>query len=67
MRAEDFLAIVEAGRDEEGDLEPETEMKHSSPIPSVKEAIRKDEGLIVFFPGKSYAHVLYPFPYLKAV
>lgn len=51
VRAEDFLAIIEAGRDEEGDLEPETEMKHSSPVPSVKEAIRKDEGLIVFFPG----------------
>ncbi|KAL2488867.1 RNA ligase [Forsythia ovata] len=51
VRAEDFLAIVERGRDEDVDLEPETEMKHSSPIPSVKEAIRNDEGLIVFFPG----------------
>ncbi|KAL2471116.1 RNA ligase [Abeliophyllum distichum] len=51
VRAEDFLAIVERGRDEEGDLEPETERKHSSPIPSVKEAIWNDEGLIVFFPG----------------
>ncbi|CAI9770837.1 unnamed protein product [Fraxinus pennsylvanica] len=51
VRAEDFLAIIEVRRDEEGDLEPETEMKHSSPVPSVKEAIRKDEGLVVFFPG----------------
>ncbi|KAL3850759.1 hypothetical protein ACJIZ3_012641 [Penstemon smallii] len=51
VRVEDFLAIVEAGRDEEGDLEPERETTPSKPTSMVKEAIRKDEGLIVFFPG----------------
>ncbi|KAK2967190.1 hypothetical protein RJ640_022446, partial [Escallonia rubra] len=49
VRAEDFLAIIEGGRDEEGDLERETP---SSPDPSVKDTVPKTEGLIVFFPGK---------------
>ncbi|KAK2983934.1 hypothetical protein RJ640_012411 [Escallonia rubra] len=47
VRAEDFLAIIEGGRDEEGDLERETP---SSPAPSVKDTVPKTEGLIVFFP-----------------
>ncbi|KAK2989860.1 hypothetical protein RJ640_001529, partial [Escallonia rubra] len=47
VRAEDFLAIIEGGRDEEGDLERETP---SSPDPSVKDTVPKTEGLIVFFP-----------------
>ncbi|KAK4490159.1 hypothetical protein RD792_000816 [Penstemon davidsonii] len=51
VRTEDFLTIVEGGRDEEGDLEPERETTLSNSSPMVKEAIRKDEGLIVFFPG----------------
>ncbi|KAK4492004.1 hypothetical protein RD792_002792 [Penstemon davidsonii] len=51
VRVEDFLAIVEGGRDEEGDLEPERETTPSKPTSMVKEAIMKDEGLIVFFPG----------------
>lgn len=50
VRAEDFLAIV-GGRDEEGDLEREQESAPSSPSPSVKDTVTKDEGLIVFFPG----------------
>ncbi|KAG8387723.1 hypothetical protein BUALT_Bualt02G0051100 [Buddleja alternifolia] len=51
VRAEDFLAIIDGSRDEEGDLAPEKEVTPSSPAPTVKEAVRKDEGLIVFFPG----------------
>ncbi|KAM7496694.1 hypothetical protein LguiA_021108 [Lonicera macranthoides] len=51
VRAEDFLANVEGDRDEEGVLEIENGVASSSPIPSVKGAIPKTEGLIVFFPG----------------
>ncbi|TQD73247.1 hypothetical protein C1H46_041214 [Malus baccata] len=51
VRAEDFLAIVEGGRDEEGDLEMEQEAVPSSPIASGRDTIPKVEGLIVFFPG----------------
>ncbi|KAL0460237.1 UNVERIFIED_CONTAM: tRNA ligase 1 [Sesamum latifolium] len=50
VRAEDFMAIVDEG-DEEGDLEPRRDAIPSSPTPTVKETIRKDEGLILFFPG----------------
>lgn len=51
VRAEDFMAIIEGGRDEEGDLEPERDIRPSSSTPMVKETIAKDRGLIVFFPG----------------
>ncbi|KAK9279399.1 hypothetical protein L1049_013078 [Liquidambar formosana] len=51
VRAEDFLAIVEGGRDEEGDLEAERDVAPSSPSLSVKDVVPKAEGLIVFFPG----------------
>ena len=51
IRIEDFLAIVEGGRDEEGDLAIERESAAASLSPSVKDTILKDEGLIVFFPG----------------
>ena len=51
VRTEDFLAIVEGGRDEEGDLATECESAAASLSPSVKDTILKDEGLIVFFPG----------------
>lgn len=52
VSSEDFLAIIDGGLDEEGDLEAEKEV--ASPIHghSVKDSIQKDEGLIVFFPGK---------------
>ncbi|KAM1115802.1 hypothetical protein TB2_006308 [Malus domestica] len=51
VRAEDFLAIVEGGRDEEGDLEREQEVAPSSHSASGRDTIPKAEGLIVFFPG----------------
>ncbi|XP_043699681.1 tRNA ligase 1 isoform X2 [Telopea speciosissima] len=51
VRAEDFLAIVEGDRDEEGDLEVERDIAPSSPSPTVKDTVPKAEGLIVFFPG----------------
>ncbi|KAL5711348.1 hypothetical protein ACHQM5_021812 [Ranunculus cassubicifolius] len=50
VRAEDFLAIIEGGRDEEGDLETQRETP-SSPTPTVTDRVSKDEGMIVFFPG----------------
>lgn len=49
VRSEDFLAMIEGGRDEEGDLEKES--VPSSPSASVPDTIPKAEGLIVFFPG----------------
>lgn len=48
VRSEDFMALVEGGRDEEGDLKREDEV--ATPA-SVKNSIVKDDGLIVFFPG----------------
>ncbi|XP_026415558.1 tRNA ligase 1-like isoform X1 [Papaver somniferum] len=51
VRSDDFLAIVESGRDEEGDLETERSATTSSPTRTVMDSVRKDEGLIVFFPG----------------
>ncbi|CAI9289453.1 unnamed protein product [Lactuca saligna] len=52
VRTEDFLAIVDGGRDaeeeEEGDLESEKVLEASSPKP---DAVHKKEGLIIFFPG----------------
>lgn len=51
VKTEDFLAVVEGGMDEEGDLATEREEAVSSLSPSVKDTIQKKEGLIVFFPG----------------
>ncbi|KAF5200007.1 tRNA ligase [Thalictrum thalictroides] len=51
VRAEDFLAIIEGGRDEEGDLDTERSTTPSSPSSIVIDSVPKDEGLIVFFPG----------------
>ncbi|XP_040991726.1 tRNA ligase 1 [Juglans microcarpa x Juglans regia] len=51
VRTEDFLAIVDGGVDEEGDLQMEREVTPSSPSPSVKDTVPKKEGLIIFFPG----------------
>ncbi|ESQ50769.1 hypothetical protein EUTSA_v10023078mg [Eutrema salsugineum] len=44
VRTEDFLAIVD------GDL-VKKRVTPATPEPAVKEAVQKDEGLIVFFPG----------------
>lgn len=60
VRAEDFMAIIEGGRDDEGDLEPEREIIPSSLTPTVKETVAKDQGLIVFFPGRRSASNLHP-------
>lgn len=51
VSAEDFMAIVEGGRDEEGDLDTEKEEAPPSPSTSTKDTVAKDEALIVFFPG----------------
>lgn len=51
VRTEDFLAVVDGGVDEEGDLQMEREVTPSSPSPSVKDTVPKKEGLIIFFPG----------------
>ncbi|PPR81393.1 hypothetical protein GOBAR_AA39324 [Gossypium barbadense] len=51
VKTEDFLAVVEGGMDEEGDLATEREEAPASLSPSVKDTIQKTEGLIVFFPG----------------
>ncbi|KAL0723717.1 hypothetical protein Bca4012_038316 [Brassica carinata] len=51
VRAEDFLAIVDGDLDEEGDLVKKEEVTPTTPEPAVQEAVQKDEGLIVFFPG----------------
>nr|XP_043613270.1 tRNA ligase 1 [Erigeron canadensis] len=48
VRTEDFMVIVEEGRDEEGDLKTEDVLEYSSPS---SDAVQKKEGLIVFFPG----------------
>ncbi|KAI3917376.1 hypothetical protein MKW98_027295 [Papaver atlanticum] len=53
VRSDDFLAIVESGRDEEGDLE-KTEQSATTSSPTrrtMMDSVPKDEGLIVFFPG----------------
>lgn len=60
IRAEDFLAIVEGGRDEEGDLDPEREIAPSTPL-TIKDTVSKDDGLIVFFPGITLSNSLSPF------
>ncbi|KAG7950036.1 hypothetical protein I3843_13G092700 [Carya illinoinensis] len=51
VRTEDFLALVDGGVDEEGDLRMEREVTPSSPSPSVKDTVPKKGGLIIFFPG----------------
>ncbi|KAF1897287.1 hypothetical protein Lal_00034990 [Lupinus albus] len=51
VRTEDFLAIVDGGEDEEGDLAAEREIAPPGPSVSVKDTVPKNGGLIVFFPG----------------
>jgi hypothetical protein len=52
VQTENFLAIFDAQRDEEGDLEPERGADPSSPTSTSLDVVSKNEGLIVFFPGK---------------
>ncbi|ONK75258.1 uncharacterized protein A4U43_C03F15000 [Asparagus officinalis] len=47
VSSENFLAIIEGGRDEEGDLHLEAAI----PPPASLDSVPKHEGLIVFFPG----------------
>lgn len=44
------MAIADGDLDEEGDI-VKKERAPATPEPAVKEAVQKDEGLIVFFPG----------------
>jgi hypothetical protein len=52
VQTENFLAILDAQRDEEGDLQPERGTAPSSPTSTSLDVVSKTEGLIVFFPGK---------------
>lgn len=58
VRTEDFLAIVEGGQDEEGDLMSERDIEPSGLDISVKDTIPKNEGMIVFFPGNSFTNLV---------
>ncbi|KAH7661897.1 tRNA ligase phosphodiesterase domain-containing protein [Dioscorea alata] len=51
VSTENFLAIIDGGRDEEGDLHLDEEVIPLQPTPSAIDTVPKDEGLIVFFPG----------------
>lgn len=51
VSTENFLAIIDGGRDEEGDLHLDEEVTPLQPSPSTIDTVPKDEGLIVFFPG----------------
>lgn len=57
VQTENFLAILEAERDEEGNLQPESGAAPSSPTSTSLDVVPKTEGLIVFFPGKFYFSV----------
>lgn len=59
VRTEHILAIIEAGKDEEGDLHEEVEETPSRASTSVMDTVHKDEGLIVFFPGNKSFTFLY--------
>ncbi|KAF0908840.1 hypothetical protein E2562_028724 [Oryza meyeriana var. granulata] len=51
VQTENFLAILEAERDEEGDLQAERGTTPPSPTSTSLDVVPKTEGLIVFFPG----------------
>jgi len=51
VQTENFLAILDAERDEEGDLRVEHGAAPSSPVSTSADVVPKTEGLIVFFPG----------------
>ncbi|EER96017.1 hypothetical protein SORBI_3002G066800 [Sorghum bicolor] len=46
-----FLAVLDAERDEEGDLRADHGAAPSSPVSTSVDVVPKTEGLIVFFPG----------------
>ncbi|CAA6667532.1 unnamed protein product [Spirodela intermedia] len=50
VRTEDFLAVLDADRDEEGDLVRRDELA-PPPTTTVTDKVPKNDGLIVFFPG----------------
>jgi hypothetical protein len=52
VQTENFLAILDAERDEEDGFQPEHVVAPSSPTVSL-DVVSKIEGLIVFFPGNS--------------
>ncbi|GJN10002.1 hypothetical protein PR202_ga28060 [Eleusine coracana subsp. coracana] len=52
VQTENFLAILDSERDEEGDLQSERGAAPSSPTSAPVDVVPKAEGLIVFFPGK---------------
>ncbi|TVU41334.1 hypothetical protein EJB05_14841, partial [Eragrostis curvula] len=51
VQTENFLAILDSERDEEGDLQSERGSAPSSPSLTPVDVVPKTEGLIVFFPG----------------
>ncbi|KAK3126607.1 hypothetical protein QOZ80_7AG0559280 [Eleusine coracana subsp. coracana] len=51
VQTENFLAILDSERDEEGDLQSERGAAPSSPTSAPVDVVPKAEGLIVFFPG----------------
>ncbi|KAK8459100.1 hypothetical protein SEVIR_2G072500v4 [Setaria viridis] len=51
VQTENFLAILDAEKDEEGDLRAEHGAAPSSPASTSADVVPKTEGLIVFFPG----------------
>lgn len=51
VQTESFLAILDAQRDEDTDLQPERGEAPSSPTSTSLDVVSKTEGLIVFFPG----------------
>jgi hypothetical protein len=54
VQTENFLAILEAKRDEEGDLQAERGTAPPSPTSTSLDVVPKAEGLIVFFPGNFF-------------
>ena len=51
VQTENFLAVLDAERDEEGDLRADHGAAASSPASTSVDVVPKTEGLIVFFPG----------------
>ncbi|KAF3330233.1 hypothetical protein FCM35_KLT05564 [Carex littledalei] len=49
VSSENFLALIEGDRDEEGDIQRDQGASPSSP--KIPDSVTKDEGLVVFFPG----------------
>ena len=68
VQTENFLAILDAERDEEGDLRVEHGAAPSSPVSTSVDVVPKTEGLIVFFPGKLTAAIcLTTFEFLSSL